>query len=129
MGAATQTDSCFDLGEKMRNTLYAIVVALCLAGCYAYPYPYGYTTTAPGPSAYERAWSNATGALVDQGVNITNQDRASGVIEGNRGNIRVTARLIAQADGSVRVEFNTGGALSEDPGLPERISRSYDARR
>ena len=122
-------ESSFDREKKMRNILCAIVIALGLAGCYAYPYPYGYTTAAPGPSAYERAWSNANGALSDQGVNITNQDRASGLIEGNRGNIRVTARLVTQADGAVRVEFNAGGALSEDPGLPERISRSYDARR
>jgi hypothetical protein len=110
----------------MRNVLYAIVVALGLVGCVAYYPPPGYP--AP-PSPYERAWNNAMGALADQGVNITSSDHASGLIQGNRGNIRVTARLIAQADGAVRVEFNTGGALSEDPGLPERISRSYDARR
>jgi hypothetical protein len=110
--------------------LFAIAVATGLAGCYAYPYaPYGYTTTAPGPSAYERAWNNALGAMTDQGVNITSSDHAGGLIQGNRGNIRVTARLISQQDGAVRVEFNTGGALSEDPSLPDRISRSYDARR
>ncbi len=110
--------------------LFAMAFAAGLAGCVVYDYPPpGYTTTAPGPSAYERAWNNAMGALVDQGVNIRNQDRAAGLIEGNRGNIRVTARLISQPDGAVRVEFNAGGALSEDPGLPDRISRSYDARR
>ncbi|HLX21973.1 MAG TPA: hypothetical protein VKR38_01400 [Usitatibacter sp.] len=110
--------------------LLAMALAAGLASCVVYDYPpYGYTTTAPGPSAYERAWNNAMGALVDQGVNIGNQDRAAGLIEGNRGNIRVTARLISQPDGAVRVEFNAGGALSEDPGLPDRISRSYDARR
>ncbi|HUL57406.1 MAG TPA: hypothetical protein VLT60_10430 [Usitatibacter sp.] len=110
--------------------LAALALAIAMAGCVVYDYPPpGYTTTAPGPGPYERAWSNAMGALVDQGVNITAQDRAGGLIQGNRGNIRVTARLITQADGAVRVEFNANGALSEDPGLPERISRSYDARR
>ena len=105
----------------------ALVLACGLAACVVYDYPpYGYS---PGPSAYERAWNNAMGALVDQGVQITNQDRAGGLIQGRRGNITVTTRLIAQADGAVRVEFNAGGALSEDPGLPDRISRSYDARR
>ncbi|MFZ3323938.1 MAG: hypothetical protein WA190_16315 [Usitatibacter sp.] len=116
----------------MKTAVSRIILAMCLAAglgaCVAYPYPpYGYP--APGPAPYERAWNNAMGAMNDQGVNITNADRAGGLIEGNRGNIRVTARLISQADGAVRVEFNTGGALSEDPGLPERISRSYDARR
>jgi hypothetical protein len=115
-------------GETMRNILCAIILAVGLAGCYAYPYaPYGYPSSMPSP--YERAWNNALGALGDQGVNIQNADRAGGLIEGSRGNIRVTARLISQADGAVRVEFNTGGALSEDPDLPNRISRSYDARR
>jgi len=118
----------------VKIALLGVAAALCLVaalpGCVVYDYPPpGYTTTAPGPGPYERAWNNALGALVDQGVNVTTQDRAGGLIQGNRGNIRVTARLITQADGAVRVEFNTNGALSEDPGLPERISRSYDARR
>jgi len=33
-----------------------------------------------------------------------------------------------QADGSVRVEFNTAGATSRDPDLINRVSRSYDRR-
>jgi len=101
----------------------AVATALCSCVVYDYPPP----ASMPGP--YERAWNNAMGAMGDQGIQITNADRASGLIEGRRGGINVKARLIAQADGAVRVEFNTGGALSEDPGLPERISRSYDQRR
>jgi hypothetical protein len=116
----------------MKSLISRIVLAATLAaglsGCVVYDYP-PYGTPAPMPGPYERAWNNAMGALTDQGVAISNQDRSAGLIEGTRGNIRVTARLIAQADGAVRVEFNTGGALSEDPSLPERISRSYDARR
>jgi hypothetical protein len=120
-------------GESMKNAILRIALALALAaqltGCVVYDYPpYGYPASSM-PSPYERAWNNALGALGDQGVNIRNADRAGGLIEGDRGNIRVTARLISQSDGAVRVEFNTGGALSEDPDLPNRISRSYDARR
>ncbi|HEY2628790.1 MAG TPA: hypothetical protein VGI57_06650 [Usitatibacter sp.] len=113
---------------KVAASLWLVVG---LTACVAYPYPpYGYPGyPSSAPSPYDRAWNNAMGALSDQGVNIRTQDRASGIIEGDRGNIRVSARLISQADGAVRVEFNAGGALSEDPGLPERISRSYDARR
>ena len=104
----------------------AVTFAVQLASCvvYDYPPPYG---SMPGP--YDRAWNNAMGALIDQGVEITGQDRTAGVIQGRRGGITVNTRMVAQADGAVRVEFNTGGALSEDPGLPDRISRSYDARR
>src|SRR5262249_44123909 len=44
---------------------FAMAFAAGLAGCVVYDYPPpGYTTTAPGPSAYERAWNNAMGALV-----------------------------------------------------------------
>ena len=67
-------------------------------------------------------------ALQDQGVQIGNQDRASGTIDGRRGGINMKARVLTQADGSVRVEFNASGAMSEDPALPDRISRAYDAR-
>jgi hypothetical protein len=92
-----------------------------LAGCVVYDphYPYGQTM----PSAYDRAWSAALGAIRDQGVQISNEDRSNGVIEGRTGTATVRARIVTQADGRVRVEFNTG-----DPGLSDRISRSYDAR-
>jgi hypothetical protein len=50
------------------------------------------------------------------------------MIDGRRGGINVKARLMTQADGAVRVEFNASGAMSEDPSLPDRISRAYDAR-
>ena len=31
-------------------------------------------------------------------------------------------------DGSVRVEFTTSGATAQDPGLIDRVTRSYNAR-
>jgi len=40
----------------------------------------------------------------------------------------VTANVRTQADGSVRVEFNTAGETSRDPDLINRVSRSYDRR-
>ena len=55
-------------------------------------------------------------------------DWGADVIQGQRGGMTVLTRLNRQADGSVRVEFNVGGNLGEDPELPNRISRSYDAR-
>ena len=104
------------------------VAAFGLAGCVVYDPYYPYGAPPPGPSKFDRAWNAAAGALQDQGVAIGNQDRGAGVIQGRRGGINVNARLMTQADGSVRVEFNTSGAMSEDPSLPDRISRSYDAR-
>jgi hypothetical protein len=50
------------------------------------------------------------------------------VILGRRGAIDVTANVRQQADGSVRVEFNTAGQTGQDPQLINRVSRSYDVR-
>ncbi|HET7401365.1 MAG TPA: hypothetical protein VFJ62_06270 [Usitatibacter sp.] len=109
----------------------ALAVAAGLAGCYVYDpyypyYPYGYGGGTP--ATYDRAWNAALGAMRDQNLQIVREDRGGGVIDARRGGLTVTARVITQSDGRVRVEFNTSGALAEDPGLPERVSRGYDAR-
>jgi len=110
----------------LRIVLSAAIAGL--AGCVVYePYPYGYAPQ-PVASTFDRAWSAALGAVQDQGVQITNQDRSSGVIDGRRGGVTVKTRLVTQADGRVRIEFNTGGNLAEDPNLSDRIARSYEAR-
>jgi hypothetical protein len=93
--------------------LLAAVVAL--SGCVAYA-PYG-------PSTYDRSWSALTGALQDQGAQITRSDRTAGVIEARIGERTVTASILTQADGSVRVAYNTS-----DQGLANRISSAYEAR-
>ena len=112
----------------MRKLLAASILALApLAGCVVYDYP-PYYAPAPGPSAFDRSWSAAVGAMRDEGVQIGAEDRSAGYIEGRRGNLTVMSRVVTQADGRVRVEINTRGNLSEDPGLPDRISRAYDAR-
>ena len=102
-----------------------LAAALLLAGCVVYD-PY-YPAHA-GPSVFDRSWNAALGAFSDQGVQATAVDRTNGVINGRKGGINMNARVLTQADGRVRVEFNAGGALSEDPGLPDRVSRAYDAR-
>lgn len=80
------------------------------------------------PSGFDRSWAAAVGAMQDQGVTITDQDRVGGVVRGTRGAVTATATVRTQADGRVRVEFNTTGAKGADPGLAERISASYERR-
>lgn len=118
-------------GERARSIAAAwivkgvavVAVALGLAACVVYePVP-----AYQGPSTYDRAWAAAIGAMQDQGVAINSQDRASGTVRGTRGPVNVTAAVLTQADGRVRVEFNTTGTSSE-PGLVERISESYNRR-
>jgi hypothetical protein len=110
------------------RTLAALAFAAGLAACVYDPYhPYGYPPPAT-PASFDRSWNAAMLALQDQGVRISSEDRGAGVIQGQRGGMTVVTRLNRQADGSVRIEFNVGGNLGEDPELPSRISRSYDAR-
>jgi hypothetical protein len=109
----------------LARLLAAFAALLALAGCVVYEPVH----TGGGPAAtFDRAWNATLGAFQDQGVKVGVADRATGIIEGRKGGINVKARLMTQADSRIRVEINAGGALSEDPGLPDRVSRAYDAR-
>jgi len=94
---------------------------LAVSACTYYGYPAGTV-----PASYDRSFFAAADAMRDQGVAISVQDQASGTVTGQRDGSTVTASVRPQADGSVRVQFNASD--SRDPGLLERISRSYDRR-
>lgn len=112
----------------MRRYLLALVFTGALfAGCTYYQTAPGTVVTTPA-SSFDRSWAAVIGALQDQGVQITSEDRGAGIVRGTRNGINVTASVRTQADGSVRVEFNTAGATERDPALIDRISQSYDRR-
>jgi hypothetical protein len=95
-----------------------------LAGCVVYdPYYHTPVTTYNTPATYERSWNAAVGAMRDMGVQVTREDRGAGTVEGNRGGVAVSTRVVTQQDGRVRVETNTS-----DAGLADGLSRAYDAR-
>jgi hypothetical protein len=99
-----------------------------LAGCVYYPaapYP---VPSSVAPSTFDRAYDAALGAIGDQGLRITAQDRASGTIVGVRGALTVTATVRPQADGSTRVEFKTSGDDGADAGISQRLLGAYNAR-
>jgi hypothetical protein len=103
-----------------------IAAAFTLAACVVYE-----PVVVPGSTVqqrYDRAWSAALGAMYDQGVSVTVQDRNAGVIRGERGGMTITAALQAMADGSVQVKFNSSGPKNADPDLIHRVSDSYDRR-
>jgi hypothetical protein len=105
--------------------IISTTVLMLISGCVAYqPVP----AYVPAPSTFDRAWSAAMGAAQDEGVRITAEDRANGVIRGSRGEQDVTVNVRTQADGNVRVEFSARGPKGSDPGLAGRISRAYDRR-
>lgn len=109
----------------MRYFPVILLAAAMLGGCAYYePIPVGPTTQ----QRFDRSWSAAMGAMVDQGVTIDAQDRGAGVIRGNRGGIAIVARLQTLADGRIQVRFDQSGATSSDPNLIHRVSDGYDAR-
>ena len=103
-----------------------VVAGLSLSGCVVYdPVPYGAQPTLQ--QRFDRSWAAASGALSDQGLTITSQNRGAGVVQGERGGTRITAALETLADGSVQVKFTTQGSAN-DPALIQRVSNSYDRR-
>ncbi len=100
-------------------------IVLALPACtYYVPAP---GTVVPGaPASFDRSFSAAAGAMRDQGLAITVEDRSSGTIVGKVENGTVTASVRQQADGSVRVQFDANGV--RDPALIDRVSRGYDSR-
>src|SRR5262245_11379689 len=113
--------------NRFRNPM-ALLAVLALSATGACTYyetaPGVYQTSAP--TKFDRAWAAAAGAFQDQGVPITTQDRNAGYISGTRDGIEVIATIRTQADGSVRVQFDTRGNTNRDPELIHRIDRAYD---
>jgi hypothetical protein len=114
---------------SIRMAVAASIAAAGLVGCTYYaPPPYGAPYTVSSPASVDRSWDAVLGAMADNGVGITAQDRAGGMVSGRRGGIEVVSNVRPQADGSVRVEFNSRGNVAEDPKLIERVSASYERR-
>ena len=112
-------------GNALGTWIVAVLAVAAVAGCTYYQTAPGVYTTA-APASFDRSWSAALGAFDDQSVRITSQDRSAGQIRGTRDGINVTANVRTQANGSVRVEFNTSGDTARDPKLIDRMSRAYD---
>lgn len=112
----------------MRLPILAIALVAALPGACTYyeTTPGVYSQTAP--SSYDRAWSAAAGAMRDEGVTITTEDRNAGLVTGTRDGITVTGHVRENSDRSVRVQFDTSGATSADPDLIKRVERAYNRR-
>lgn len=111
-----------------RYFLLFFAAALSLGGCVVYGPA---TVVAPQETTaqrFDRSWSAALGAMSDQGLTITSQDYGAGVITGSRGGVTISATLQTLPDGSVQVKFASRGRASDDPGLVDRVSSSFDRR-
>ena len=102
------------------------MLVCCISGCTYYTAPPGYYVVKS--SSFDRSWSAVLGAYADQDMVITFQNRDTGVVRGQRNGIELTTSVIRQQNGSVRVQFDTSGATSNDPTLISRVASSYDRR-
>src|SRR6476661_3042495 len=110
---------------KLRRLAIAFAM-LSLNSCVAYePVPVSSQPTVQ--QRFDRSWAAATGAMSDQGLTITSQDRGAGVMRGERGGTTITIILQTLPDGRIQVKFDSKGNNS-DPGLIQRVSDSYDRR-
>jgi len=110
------------------KSIIVTLIAMLINGCtYYQPAPVVYPTTVT-TNKFNQSWSAVIGAFADQGVQITTQDQGAGIIQGNKESINVTGNIKKQANGSVRIQFDTSGATDQDPTLINRITRSYNSR-
>ena len=119
----------FDRSYRRSSAFIGVAIAFALLAACAEPEP------APPPPrpvyvppVFDRAWNAALGGVQDAGVQLKSADRATGIIRGTKDGIDVTVVVARQADGSVRVQFDTKGTTEKDPGLPDRFSKAYDKR-
>jgi hypothetical protein len=106
-----------------------VVSAMLLSSCVAYVPAYTPVVSQPTTQQrFDRSWDAANGAMYDQGLTITAQDRGAGVIQGQRGGITITTTLQTLADGGVQVKFASKGDDRADPDLVRRVSDSFDRR-
>jgi len=110
----------------MRRLLLLLAAGACAAALSACTY-YVPAYPAGAPANFDRSFSAASGAMRDQGLAISVEDRSAGQIVGAvAGGGMVTANVRTQGDGSVRVQFDSRDV--QDPTLIDRVSRAYDAR-
>lgn len=109
----------------MRLSLIVSGAMLALSACTLAPADTG-AFTVMGPASFDRTFTAAAAAMRDQGLAISVEDPVTGVVVGSLDSRTVMAGVHQQADGYVRVEFDSMAA--NDPALMARISRSYNRR-
>jgi len=113
-------------GIRVLPTACAVLALLALTGCYYGP---TYVPVASSkPASFDASWQAARGAAYDEGVHVTSEDRAGGVIRGDQGQFAVLISVAQQANGSVRVEFSVTGPKGQDQGLQNRLTQAYQKR-
>lgn len=109
-----------------RRRLLCLVAGGCTVALSACTY-YVPTTVPGAPASFDRSFSAASGAMRDLGLAVTVEDRSAGrVVGAASAGGTVTASVRPQADGSVRVQFDSQDL--RDSTLLDRVVRAYEAR-
>lgn len=111
----------------MKTVIILLLIAL-MTGCTYYQAAPGGGYYASGSSKFDQSWSAANGAFLDQGVQITDQNRGTGIIQGIHNGTKVIVNVDTQTDGSVHVKFDTLGKRNHSRTLINRIHNSYEIR-
>lgn len=114
----------------MQRALFRFFLVLALmagiAACAVVaPSPYAHGVLQPG---FNRSWNNAIDAMKDEGVQVVMSDLAAGRLEGQRGRVTLTVRVVNEGVGKQDVDFVASGAVAEDPTLADRVRKRFDAR-
>ena len=117
------------MSRRLHVPLFVALLFL-LGGCVVYePVPVSSQPTLQ--QRFDRSWAAAAGAMSDQGLSITAQDRGAGFIRGAKDGVTVTATLTTLADGRVQVKFDSktdSKTSGTDSSLIRRVSESYERR-
>lgn len=109
----------------LRRTLLCLALALPVAGCVVYePVP----ATSTRPASFDRSWNAALEAAQDVGISVSRADRGSGLITGRRHAADVFISVLPQADGSLRVVFDSRNLGPQDQGLNAAFTQAYNRR-
>jgi hypothetical protein len=77
---------------------------------------------------YNRTFDTALGAMADQKMTISEQDRRNGRIVGELDGQTITTTLQPMHDGTLRVNFVPQSDSADATALVQRVAASYNAR-
>jgi hypothetical protein len=95
-----------------------------IAGCAA-PTP---GRVADSQASFDRTYDVALGAMADQRMTFSTQDRLQGRIVGSVDGITLSATIQPIVDGTTRVSFEAGGNTEADVAMLKRVADAYNAR-
>jgi len=109
--------------------LLVVTCASALCACVAYePVPVVVSPQMTTQQRFDRSWNAALGAMADEGLAITEQNRAAGIARGSRGALSVTATLETLPDGAIKVQFGAAAAGDAGNNLARRVHEAYQRR-